>query len=172
MRRLILLSSFVVVFALLSGCAADGGFSNPFVDNTPPPSSPYYFDEFSDLPIPNEMTEVTSDSVISSAPNGVKTGIQRFQGRVEAVSLINAMRKNMKSQGWILRSIFRAQQTILTYEKNDRICSLYITDGMIYTDMRVFMSQRLEGDSSDLDLSQYTSPATSSNAGSKTVLSE
>lgn len=172
MRRFSFVLLLVAALALFSGCASDGILVNPFADNTPPPVNPYYYDEFPDLPIPNEMTEVASDTVITSTASGVRTGIQHFQGRVESVSLINAMRKNMANQGWTLRSLFRAQQTIMIYEKTDRVCSLYITDGMIYTDMRVFVSQRLEGDSSDLDVNQYSIPVTTSNAGSKTVLAE
>lgn len=145
---------------LCTACASDGTFTNPFVHTAPDPNgSPYYFSEFGDVPIPNEMNESKSETFITFAPSGVKCGVQRFTGRVDVVSLMNTMRANMASNGWTLRSLLRAQESVLVFEKPDRIASLQISDGMVYTQMRLFMSSRLEGDSSSVEINPYTPKA-------------
>ena len=138
----------VAVSAFAAGCAQDGSFKNPFTDDAPvsQPAAPYFFADFSDIPIPNGMSEVSDETVISYAPSGMKCGVQRFKGRVEVNSLINAMRTNMASQGWTLRSFLRSPSTLLIFEKPDRVATLYITEDILNTNMRVFMSPRLEGD--------------------------
>ena len=143
--------------ALLGGCAKDGSFTNPFADE-PAPASPHYIGEFSDIPIPNDMSESTGSTFVTFAPSGLKCGTQKFSGRVELVSLMNTMRRNMASNGWTLRSLLRSKESILVFEKADRIVSLVFSDGLIFTDMRIFMSPRLQGDSGNLDMQAYTTP--------------
>ena len=151
----------VAVAVFTVGCAQDGSFKNPFSSDEAPvnqPANPYFFADFSDIPIPNDMSEVSDETVISYAPSGVKCGVQRFRGRVEVNSLLNAMRNNMAGQGWTLRSFLRAPSSLLIFEKPDRVATLYITDDLLHTNMRVFMSPRLEGDHSANGLS-FTTPA-------------
>lgn len=142
---------------LATGCASDGSMWNPFSDDDEyTDTTPYYFSEFSDVPIPNEMSESSGDTFISFAPSGVKIGVQRFSGRLELVALMNALRQNMANNGWTLRSLLRSNKSFLVFEKQNRICSMVISDGLIYTSMQIFVSPRLEGDSSALDISAYT----------------
>lgn len=158
MKRLL---AFIMLFATLglAGCAADGSISNPF--STPePPSTPFYFADFTDVPIPHAMSEVKSESVITYAASGVKCGVQRFRGNVDASSLIATMRNNMSSQGWALTSLLRANESVLTFEKDDRLCTLYITDDAIYTNMRIFVTPRLEAGALD----NYVMPVTPSDS--------
>lgn len=142
--------------ALCIGCASDGSFSNPFSNTDPPPATSYFYSEFSDIPIPNEMTESRSDTFITFAPSGIKCGVQKFSGRVEVVSLMNTMRRYMATNGWTLRSLLRAKESILVFEKTDRIASFQISDGLVNTEMRVFVCSRLDGDSATLDINPYT----------------
>lgn len=154
-----LLSAVLLLFVLtLAGCAADGTITNPFAE-TEPPSTPFYFSDFADVPLPHQMSEVKSETVITYAPSGVKCGLQRFKGNVEAASLISTMRNNMVSQGWELKSMLRAKESVLTFEKDDRLCTLYISDDAIYTNMRVFVTPRLAG-----DMNSYAPPAASMNS--------
>jgi hypothetical protein len=152
--NILLFGALVVLFA---GCASNGSFPNPFsaCDNSAP-SGGHFFSEFEDIPIPNEMREISGDSVITFAPTGVKCGMQRFQGRVEMVSLMNTMRRSMANHGWTLRSLLRAQRSILIFEKHDRMAFIEIIDGMLETEMRIVVSARLEGDSSSLDVRAYS----------------
>jgi hypothetical protein len=148
--RLTALSLLVIS---LAGCAADGSLKNPFSSSGEEPlDSPYYLSEFSDVPIPREMSEEKDETYISFAPSGQKCGVQYFSGRVELVSLMNAMRRNMAAHGWTLRALLRSQESVLVFEKADSVCTLHITDGRIYTSMILFMSPRLEGDAEPLSL--------------------
>lgn len=152
MKRSLSLVLIVLLFAL-AGCAADGSITNPF--STPePPNTPFYFADFTDVPLPHPMSEVRSESVITYAASGVKCGVQRFKGSVDASSLISTMRNNMTSQGWALTSMLRANESVLTFEKADRLCTLYITDDTLYTNMRIFVTPRLSEGTQD----QYVAP--------------
>lgn len=146
MRRLLSAVLLILMVSFGAGCIADGTVSNPFAETAPPPTNPYYYDDFTDIPIPNEMVKVNTEGFITYASTGSKCGIQRYKARVDAGSLVSTMRNNMMAQGWSLRSFLRAQQSILTYEKGDRFCTLYISDDTIYTNMFVFVSPRLDGD--------------------------
>lgn len=154
--------------ALIAGCASDGSFTNPFASNEPAPTTSYFYSEFSDIPIPNEMSEQRSDTFITFAPSGIKCGVQRFTGRVEVVSLMNTMRRYMSTNGWTLRSLLRSKESVLIFEKPDRVASFQITDGLVNTEMRVFVSSRLEGDSSSVEINSYV-PST---AGTEQRLSQ
>jgi hypothetical protein len=137
----------LLIAALLAGCASDGSFKNPFSEDGGSAAPAYYYSEFPDIPIPSEMSESRGDTFITFAPSGLKCGVQRFSGRVEVVSLMNTMRRNMASDGWAMRSLLRASESVLVFEKSDRLAALQISDGMINTDMRIFVTSRLEGDS-------------------------
>jgi hypothetical protein len=139
----------LLVAVLLVGCASDGSFKNPFSNEGGETGAApaYYYSEFPDIPIPSEMSESRGDTFITFAPSGLKCGVQRFSGRVEVVSLMNTMRRNMASNGWSLRSLLRASESVLVFEKTDRLAALQISDGMINTDMRIFVTSRLDGDS-------------------------
>lgn len=147
-----------------AGCASDGSFQNPFAtssEENAAPASGFYYSEFEDIPVPSEMSESGSDTVVTFAPSGIKCGMQRFTGRVEVVSLMNTMRKHMASNGWTLRSLLRAKRSILVFEKPDRIASFEIADGLMSTEMRIVVSSRLEGDAAGLDANSYAAPAAS-----------
>ena len=140
------------VILLVAGCAADGGLRNPFADEADQPAvsampaNPYFFGEFPDIPIPSDM-KASSGGTFVTMSQGMKTGTQTFSGRVEVLSLMNTMRRNMGEQGWTVRSLLRtSNESVLVFEKADRIATLVFDDGMVYTDMRVFVSSRMEGD--------------------------
>lgn len=162
MPRFFLIAICASLAFVFAGCAADGSASNPFASSEEAPATSYYFSEFSDIPIPNEMSESRSDTFITFAPSGLKTGVQRFSGRVELVSLMNTMRRNLAANGWTLRSLLRAKESVLVFDKPDRLAAFQISDGTFTTDMRIFVTSRLEGDAPSADTSYY-SPVTGSN---------
>lgn len=164
--RLVMLLCFMVF--LSTGCASDGSFVNPF-DSTDngggAPANPYFFAEFPDVPIPNDVSEDSGKTFITFAPSGVKSGVQVFSGYgADSVSLMNSMRRNMAANGWTLRSLLRSKSSIMVFEKPDRICSVVVQEGVVSTTMLVFVSPRLEGDSSSLDISAFSQPAPSGGA--------
>jgi len=151
--KLLLLGTLVVLFA---GCTSDGPLRNPFASNIAAPTGGHFFSEFEDIPVPNEMREISSDTIITFAPSGVKCGMQRFKGRVEVVSLMNTMRRYLANHGWTLRSLLRAQRSIMIFEKHDRMAFIEITEGLLDTEMRIVVSARLEGDSPAVDVRSYS----------------
>ena len=162
---------FVIV---LGGCGKDGSLVNPFAEDTSTPPPPTFVAEFPDIPIPREMSEpiVSSNTFVTFTSSGAKCGVQKFSGRVELVSLMNSMRKNMAANGWSLRSLLRSKDSILVFEKPDRMATLVFTDGMVFTDMEIFVSPRLQGDSANLDLSAYSTPGVKSSSDGKQKLSQ
>jgi hypothetical protein len=155
------LSLILAAVVLCAACASDGSFRNPFSSTTEEsvaPAPAYFFSEFPDVPIPNEMTESKSETFITFAGSGIKCGVQHFSGRVEVVSLMNTMRKNMADNGWTLRSLLRAKESVLVFDKPDRVVAIHITDGVLSTDMRIFMTSKLEGDTAAVSINEYTRP--------------
>lgn len=152
---------FVLLTAFLAGCASDGSLVNPFSDSeeAQPVSAPFFFSEFPDVPIPKDMSEERGKTYISFSPSGMKGGVQHFSGRLEVVSLMNTMRRNMANHGWTLRALLRSKESVMVFEKSDQICTMHVSDGMIYTDMIIFMSPRLEGDSATADFTAYQQPS-------------
>lgn len=167
MRFFHLLAVCLAGMLLLTGCASDGSIKNPFASSESFPAGSCYFSEFPDIPIPNDMSESKSDTVITIASSGTKYGVQRFTGRVEAVSLMNSMRRNMADNGWTLRSLLRSKESVLIFEKPDRMAVLQINDGLVSTEMRISVSSRLEGDSRAVDISAYSVGTSYSGGGQK-----
>lgn len=144
---------FVLLFALvLSGCAGTGSG-----DGDASSGLNYYYDEFKDVAIPKEMSPEKKETFITYTADGVKLGTQIVSGRVEMASLVTAMQGYMQRDGWTLRSVFRSTRSILIFEREDRMCSIYIGDGMMTTTMLIFVSPKI----SDGAL-QYSAPVSSS----------
>lgn len=103
----------------------------------------YYYDEFQDVPIPKEMTPEKKETFITYGADGTKLGTLIVSGRVEMASLVAAMQSYMQRDGWTLRSVFRSSRSILIFEKPEKMCSMYLSEGMINTDVLIFVSPRL-----------------------------
>ena len=144
-RGLVLL----VLLVAVSGCA---DMSNPFASSsstaspepvsTPPPSD-VYFDLFSDIPIPRDMTVDRKRTLVSTAQNGLNNGLITVTGRVEVRSLNDAMVHNMSRQGWALRAATTGMKTIQIYEKGSQYAVIYTYEEMFSTVMEIWGAQRL-----------------------------
>jgi len=147
------------IFLLMMSLTLGGCFGASSESGTDPVSTglSYYYDEFPDVAIPREMTAQKKETFITFNADGTKLGTQIFSGSVEMVSLVNAMTGYLQRDGWTLRSNFRSSRAILIFERADRICSIYISDGMMNTEMLVFVSPKL----TDGAL-QYSVPASTS----------
>ena len=143
----------IALGAMLSGCGAmkDGGESST---GPAAPASDYYYNEFPDVAIPQGM-EAAKERYITFSQSGQKIGTEEFSGRIEAFSLVNAMQQYLSRDGWQMRSSFRSKRTIMIFEKQDRLCTLLIDDGLISSKMTVYVTARL----SDGITTQYSAPA-------------
>ena len=139
MRFHTILLVLVLSFAL-GGCIGSNteGGSDPISSGLT-----YYYAEFPDVAIPNEMQPEKSDTFISFSGDGTKLGTQYFKGRVELASLVNAMLGHMQRDSWTLRSVFRARGAIMIFEQASRMCSIYVHEDMVNTGMLVFVSPKL-----------------------------
>lgn len=154
MNKLIISLFLSLCIVTNSGCGAIMGADNPGIGG-------YYYAEFNDVPIPNEMSENKSDTYITYVAGGLKCGQQIFQGRVEKNSLITAMKQYMQKDGWSPRAAsYYGNKSLLTYEKNDKMATLLITDGTLFCTLQVNVSSRLSG-SDVLHDSAGSTPVTS-----------
>ena len=157
MRFYTILSVFLLSLALggcLPGTTTDGG------EDPMSASLNYYYGEFPEVAIPNEMKSEPKDMFVSYTAEGIKLGTQHFKGRVDSSSLINALQGYMHRDSWILRSAFRGgKSAILIFERQQRMCSMYVYEDVINTGLLVFVSPKLaEG------ALQYNAPAVPSTA--------
>lgn len=152
--RLYIALILLAISLVLGGC-----FGSESNSGTDPVSSgmTYYYAEFKDVAIPKEMTAQNKETFITYSSDGTKLGTQIFSGRVEMASLVEAMCGHLQRDGWDLRSSFRSTRSILIFERADRMCSIYIGDGMIETSMLIFVSPKLASGAL-----QYSVPASTS----------
>jgi hypothetical protein len=99
------------------------------------------YQDFEDVLIPSEMDPDYKNSFVFETP-GFKTGILRYEGRVDAVSLINYFESNMPRDGWKLRSKMKYGRSILIFEKPNRDCIINISDETFSTVLEVMVAPR------------------------------
>jgi hypothetical protein len=88
--------------------------------------------EFEDVLIPREMDIDKSSSAIYRR-EGMSAGLLRLAGRVESTSLIRYFQNNMANEGWRLISQFRSPQSLMLFQKGNRMAVIAIEDGDIET---------------------------------------
>lgn len=144
MRRLFASAILACTLMAMQGCSGSSlSIPNPFEPDPPSNVNEVYYGEFPSVPIPKDMSEVAKYTAVMQAPDGSKTGLQIFEGRLDRQSLVTAMVHNMNRQGWQLRSIFRAQRSILLFDKGDRNCIVAVTDSSNLATMEVWVAARL-----------------------------
>ena len=139
MRRYIVAALLLLSFSL-GACfpsATDGG-ADPISSGLN-----YYYDAFPDVAIPREMSPDKKDTYVTFTSTGIKVGTLRVSGRVDLASLVSAMRGHMQRDGWNLRSVFQSSRSLMIFEKADRMCSIYISENLLTTEMLLFVSGRL-----------------------------
>ena len=141
LNRVLAVTSLVL---LLAGCAT---FS-PRVSRS----------EFEDIPVPKGLAYVENDSTIIESPN-VKAAKLVYRGRVEPVSLGNAMRSTLEANGWRHVSSATAgdKGTTQVYEKPGNALQVKVWEGWYYTYVELTASRTLSSTTTS-----STSAATSS----------
>ena len=143
--RLAMIGLFALAL-LSSGCAdlfnsgsSSSGNDTAYVE----PVAEYYYGDFDDVPIPKEMKPNKEGYVVSTQGN-VKVGMQVFTGRVEINSLGRAIRDYMSREGWSLFSDSSGpKQSMLVFNKGDRLCVIITVDGSMQTEMRVYVNNKI-----------------------------
>jgi hypothetical protein len=89
--------------------------------------------EFEDVLVPREIDLDKEASFVYRA-EGLKAGLLRFAGRVEMNSLMRFFANNMPKDGWRMVSQFRSPQSLMLFQKGNRMCVIAIEDA----DFRTF----------------------------------
>ena len=119
----------LLLFLLTASCAAltgGGGGDNYASDAEPPPDYVYY--EFNDVAVPRELSRDEGATFIVDSPP-MKSGVMVFDGGTDRASLVDFFINSMPRDGWNLRSIFKAQRSLLICEKNNRYCVIGVGPG-------------------------------------------
>ncbi len=86
----------------------------------------YYYD-FDDVLVPKELKLDAGDSFVFETPQ-FKTGILKFNGRVDSFSLVDYFNTNLAKDGWKKHSSYKAKKSILVYEKPNKSCFISVLD--------------------------------------------
>ncbi|MFO7709543.1 MAG: hypothetical protein R6V84_15360 [Desulfobacterales bacterium] len=94
--------------------------------------------EFEDVLVPREMV-VSRDASFVHRGTSMPTGLLRLAGSVEAQSLGRYFQANMPKDGWQMVSEFRALQSLMVFQKADRMCIIAIEDSTFRTFMDIWV---------------------------------
>lgn len=94
--------------------------------------------EFDDVLVPRDM-EVNRDASFVYRGTSLPTGLLRLAGSVEATSLMRYFEVNMPKDGWKQVSRFRAPQSLLVFQKAERMCIIAIEDSTFRTFMDIWV---------------------------------
>jgi hypothetical protein len=88
--------------------------------------------EFDDVLIPREM-DIDKESSAIYHREGMSAGLLRLSGRVEPNSLMRYFQNNMANEGWRMISQFRAPQSLMLFQKGNRMAVIAIEDADLVT---------------------------------------
>jgi hypothetical protein len=105
--------------------------------------------EFEDIPVPKGLTYVEGDSTIIESPN-VKAAKLVYRGRVEPVSLGNAMRSTLEANGWrhVSTAMAGDKGTTQIYDKPGHALQVRLWEGWYYTYVELTTSRALSAPTS------------------------
>ena len=100
--------------------------------------------EFEDIPVPKGLAYVESDSTIIESP-AVKAAKLVYRGRVEVVSLGNAMRSTLEANGWrhVSTAMAGDKGTTQVYDKPGHALQVRVWEGWYYTYVELTTSRSL-----------------------------
>lgn len=100
--------------------------------------------EFEDIPVPKGLAYVEGDSTIIESPS-VKAAKLVYRGRVEPVSLGNAMRSTLEANGWRHVSTATAgdKGSTQVYEKPGHALQVRVWEGWYYTYVELTASRTM-----------------------------
>lgn len=101
--------------------------------------------QFDDIPLPSGLTYQPQRSVVIESPT-VKAAQLVYRGRVEPVSLGDAMRTRLESTGWrpVSRTTTAKDGTLQVYEKDGNALEVHIYEGLWYTYLAISASETLQ----------------------------
>ena len=100
--------------------------------------------EFEDIPVPKGLAYVENDSTIIESP-AVKAAKLVYRGRVEVVSLGNAMRSTLEANGWrhVSTAMAGDKGTTQVYDKPGHALQVRVWESWYYTYVELTTSRSL-----------------------------
>ncbi|MGB5158036.1 hypothetical protein [Desulfobacterium sp. N47] len=142
----------VVFMLVFSGCAALSQNENSATASASVQKDigdmPSYYD-FGDVLVPKELKVKIEKSFIYKT-SGLPAGVLALSGRVELSSLCTFFDNNMAKDNWKLVSLFKSPHTLMLFQKQNRWCVINIVDGMIFTDVEIWVAPSIAENSSGL----------------------
>jgi hypothetical protein len=99
--------------------------------------------EFGDVMIPRDM-DVNKDASFIYNRGGINAGLLRLSGRLDSRSLLRYFQNNMANDGWRMISQFHAPQSLMVFEKENRVCVIAVEDASFQTFADVWVVPRNE----------------------------
>jgi hypothetical protein len=88
--------------------------------------------EFEDVLIPREM-DIDKESSAIYRREGTSAGLLRLSGRIEMNSLMRYFQNNMANEGWRTVSQFRSPNSLMIFQKGNRMAVIAIEDADFQT---------------------------------------
>ena len=109
--------------------------------------------EFEDIPVPKGLAYVENDSTIIESP-AVKAAKLVYRGRVEVVSLGNAMRSTLEANGWrhVSTAMAGDKGTTQVYDKPGHALQVRVWESWYYTYVELTTSRALTAPTSTSSL--------------------
>jgi len=100
--------------------------------------------QFDDISLPSGLTYQPQRSVVIESPT-VKAAQLVYRGRLEPVSLGDAMRTQLEANGWrsVSRTTTTTDGTRQVYEKDGNALEVHIDEGLWYTYLTISASETL-----------------------------
>ncbi len=135
------------VFVIFAGCAKRGStISSEYADSETATEGdepgPLYYD-FGDVLVPLELEVNEKDSFVMTT-SGFTAGVLVLTGRVDVGSLIRFFENNMAKDNWRFLSSFKSPRTILLFEKQNRVCVIYLTDREYKVNVEIWVAPAVE----------------------------
>jgi len=147
-RILVLGSVLLLVLMSFMGCASSTGNTKSEEQGEAAASSaaqvpmPLYYD-FEDVLVPSELKVDKKRSFVYYAPN-FRAGLLVLKGRVDTNSLIRFFENNMAKDNWRLVSSFKANRTIMFFNKPNRSCIISITQKTFSSEVEIWVAPTLK----------------------------
>ncbi len=101
-------------------------------------SVPLYYD-FEDVLVPGELKPDRRSTFVYQTA-GFSSGVIALSGRVEMNSLISFFENNMAKDNWKFLSSFRSPRSILLFQKQSRMCVIYLTDKEFKVNIEIWVA--------------------------------
>ncbi len=121
------LTAVALSLLVLSACALfDKGPAKPDPGRLPDQR------EFDDVMVPRDM-DIDRDASAVYRRDGSSIGILRMSGRIDMSSLMRYFQNNLANDGWRQVSVMRAPQSIMVFQKANRMAVIALTEDSLTT---------------------------------------